>query len=112
MQVLASRLGAVISVAVIGVSLGMIGPVSPAQAVAGAPATSAAPADGGCYPIDFTWVCVDSGGTGGSPGSGGSATYTCTYTKASEAVLQRTGTGPPAVGAQGGMMTSPGSNNG
>jgi hypothetical protein len=112
MQVLASRLGAVISVAVIGVSLAMIGPASPAQAVAGAPATSAAPADGGCYPIDFTWVCVDSGGTGGSPGSGGSATYTCTYTKASEAVLQRTGTGPPAAGYQWDIMTCPGSDNG
>src|SRR5260370_31576102 len=64
---------------------------------------------GGCYPIDFTWICVSGGGSPGRPGSGGSATYTCTYTKASPALLQRTGTGPPQPGYQWDIMTCPGS---
>ncbi len=111
MRVLASRLGPVLAVAVLALGLATIGPASQAQAVTGAPSAAAAPADGGCYPIDFTWVCVDSGGAPGSPGSGGSAKYTCTYTKASQAVLQRTGTGPPAPGYQWDIMTCPGSGN-
>ena len=77
-----------------------------------AQAARAASGGGGCYPIDFTWICVDQGGSGGSPGSGGSAKYTCTYTKASPAVLQRTGTGPPQPGYQWDIMTCPGSNQG
>jgi|HubBroStandDraft_1064217.scaffolds.fasta_scaffold03305_6 hypothetical protein len=89
---------------------------APAQAVSAAPAVlaaSAGPADsGGCYPIDFTWICINSGGSPGSPGSGGSATYTCTYTPASPAVLQRTGTGPPPAGYQWDIMTCPGSAGG
>lgn len=77
-----------------------------------APAVSAASqSGGGCYPIDFTWICVDQSGSGGSPGSGGSAKYTCTYTKASPAVLERTGTGPPQPGYQWDIMTCPGSNS-
>lgn len=68
---------------------------------------------GGCYPIDFTWICIDQSGSPGSPGSGGgSAKYTCTYTKASPAVLQRTGTGPPQPGYQWDIMTCPGSSQG
>ena len=81
----------------------------PAQAVPSAPQSGGS----GCYPIDFTWICVDQSGSSGSPGSGGhSAKYTCTYTKASPAVLQRTGTGPPQPGYQWDIMTCPGSNQG
>ena len=88
----------------------------PAQAAPAAPAAPTAPAaaqsgSGGCYPIDFTWICVDQSGSGGSPGSQGSAKYTCTYTKASPAVLQRTGTGPPQPGYQWDIMTCPGSSS-
>jgi hypothetical protein len=65
-------------------------------------------ADGGaCYPVDYTWICVYSGGTGGKPGSGGSATYACTYVKAGPGILQRTGTGPPQPGYQWDIMTCP-----
>ncbi len=71
-------------------------------------AQAASPAGGGCYPIDFTWICVDSGGSPGSPGSGGTSKVTCTYTKASEAILERTGTGPAAPGYQWDIMTCPG----
>lgn len=78
----------------------------PAQAV---PAGSQSGGGSGCYPIDFTWICIDQSASGGSPGSGGSAKYTCTYTKASPAVLQRTGTGPPQPGYQWDIMTCPGS---
>jgi hypothetical protein len=75
------------------------------------PAASAA--GGGCYPIDFTWICVDSGGGPGSPGTGGgSSKVTCTYAKASPAELQRTGTGPPNSGYQWDIMTCPGSAGG
>lgn len=78
-----------------------------------APVARAAPAGGGgCYPIDFTWICVDQGGVPGSPGSGGSAKVTCTYTKASPGILERTGTGPPAPGFQWDIMTCPGSAGG
>jgi len=82
----------------------------PAQAVRAMPAASSS--GGGCYPIDFTWICIDQGGSGGSPGAGGSAKYPCTYTKASPAELQRTGTGPPQPGYQWDIMTCPGSNQG
>jgi hypothetical protein len=88
-------------------------PAAAAQAARAVPAAPAASqSGGGCYPIDFTWICVDQSGSGGSPGSGGSAKYTCTYTKASQAVLQRTGTGPPQPGYQWDIMTCPGSNQG
>lgn len=80
--------------------------------VEAASAASQSGGGSGCYPIDFTWICVDQSGSGGSPGSGGSAKYTCTYTKASQAVLQRTGTGPPQPGYQWDIMTCPGSNQG
>lgn len=73
---------------------------------------AASPDSGGCFPIDFTWICIDQGGLPGSPGSGGSAKITCTYTKASQAILQRTGTGPPAKGYQWDIMTCPGSAGG
>ncbi len=77
-------------------------------------AAPAAPAGGGgCYPIDFTWICLDTGGAPGTPGSGGgSAKYTCSYTPASPAVLERTGTGPPQPGYQWDIMTCPGSDQG
>jgi len=82
-------------------------------AVSAAPAAPAAPAGGGgCYPIDFTWICIDTGGSPGSPGTGGSSTVTCTYSPASPAVLQRTGTGPAAPGYQWDIMTCPGSAGG
>ncbi len=63
----------------------------------------AAPAGGGdCYPVNFTWICVYNGGSGGGPGSGGGkSSVTCTYTKAPPGVLQRTGTGPPAPATSG-----------
>jgi hypothetical protein len=77
------------------------------------PAGQATPADGGCYPIDNTWICINQGGSGGSGGSGGgSSKYTCTYTPASPAVLQRAGVGPPAPGYEWDIMTCPGANNG
>jgi hypothetical protein len=74
----------------------------------------AAPSGGGdCYPVNFTWICVYSGGHGGGPGSGGgSSSVTCTYTKAPPGILQRTGTGPPAPGYQWDIMTCPGANPG
>jgi hypothetical protein len=96
-------LARVLAVAAIILALGQF----PAHAV---PASSSS--GGGCYPIDFTWICIDQGGSGGNPGSGGSAKYTCTYTKASPAVLQRTGTGPPQPGYQWDIMTCPGSAQG
>lgn len=69
----------------------------------------AAPSGGGCYPVGLTWICVNSGSGGGSPGSGGgSSKVTCTYTKAPPGVLERTGTGPPAPGYQWDIMTCPG----
>jgi hypothetical protein len=89
----------------------------PAQAAQAARADPAVPAasqagTGACFPIDFTWICINQSGSGGSPGSGGSAKYTCTYTKASQAVLQHTGTGPPQPGYQWDIMTCPGSSQG
>jgi len=76
----------------------------------------AAPAGGGggnCYPVNFTWICVYSGGAGGGSGSGGgSGTVTCTYTKASPGVLQRAGIGPAPPGYQWDIMTCPGSPQG
>lgn len=100
---------------VVGTMLAALGlfPVSAAMAtpaVTSVPA--AAPSGGGCFPIGFTWICINQSGSPGSPGSGGSAKVTCTYTKASPAVLQRTGTGPPQHGYQWDIMTCPGSNQG
>jgi hypothetical protein len=81
--------------------------MSPGRALA-APSGS-----GGCYPVNFTWICVYSGGHGGGPGSGGgSSSVTCTYTKAPPGILQRTGTGPPNPGYQWDIMTCPGANPG
>jgi hypothetical protein len=102
------------------------GPALAAQSARAWPAAQAAPAaraapdayfapaaGGGCYPINLTWICVDSGGGGGSPGSGGgSSKVSCSYTKASPAELQRTGTGPPNPGYQWDIMTCPGSAGG
>lgn len=79
----------------------------PAQA-----ASAGSSAGGGCYPIDFTWICVSNSGSPGGSGSGGSAKYTCSYTKASQALLQRAGVGPPQPGYQWDIMTCPGSANG
>jgi hypothetical protein len=73
---------------------------------------TAAPASGGCYPIDFTWICISGSNSPGSPGSGGSAKYTCTFAKASQGLLQRAGVGPPPHGYQWDIMTCPGSSNG
>lgn len=78
-------------------------------AAARAPALAASAGSGTCYPIGYTWICIYSGGGPGSGGSGGSATYTCTYTPASPGVLARTGTGPPAPGYQWDIMSCPGS---
>src|SRR5271166_5813259 len=73
---------------------------------------SAASGSGDCFPVGLTWICLYNGNGPGSPGSGGSAKYTCTYTPASQAILQRTGTGPPQPGYQWDIMTCPGSNQG
>ncbi|HET7014777.1 MAG TPA: hypothetical protein VFI65_12750 [Streptosporangiaceae bacterium] len=137
MQVLVGKIIAVggLTAAILGAVLSGPGPALTAQAaparpaapaVPAAPAAYAAPAaraapdvpaapaaGGGCYPVDFTWICVDSGGSGGSPGTGGgSSKISCTYTKASPAELQRTGTGPPNPGFQWDIMTCPGSAGG
>ncbi|HEX6931566.1 MAG TPA: hypothetical protein VF162_05455 [Streptosporangiaceae bacterium] len=96
----------------------VLGAVLAAASVLAAAPAHAAPAGGGrgggnCYPVNFTWICVYSGGTGGSPGSGGgSGSVTCTYTKASPGVLQRAGIGPPPPGYQWDIMTCPGSPQG
>ena len=100
---------------VVGVTLALgQAPAMPGQAARAVPAVPAASQGGagGCFPVDFTWICIDQSGSGGSPGSGGSAKYTCTYAKASQAVLQHTGTGPPQPGYQWDIMTCPGSNQG
>lgn len=84
-----------------------------APVASAAPAAPAAAAGGGCYPIDFTWICIDTGGSPGGGGSGGGTSkVTCTYTPASPAELQRTGTGPPAPGYQWDIMSCPGSAGG
>ena len=84
--------------------------------VAGAPgrALAAPSGSGGCYPVNFTWICVYNGGSGGGPGSGGggNSSVTCSYAKAPPGVLQRTGTGPPAPGYQWDIMTCPGATPG
>jgi hypothetical protein len=105
-------LARILAVAAIVLSLGQFpaGAVSVGRAERAVPAASSS--GGECYPIDFTWICIDQGGSPGSPGSGGSTKYTCTYTKASPAVLQRTGTGPPQPGYQWDIMTCPGSAQG
>jgi len=92
-------------------ALGQIPAVPVALAAPAAPAASQ-PSVSECFPIDFTWICINQSGSGGSPGSGGSAKYTCTFTKASPAVLQHTGTGPPQPGYQWDIMTCPGSSQG
>jgi len=84
----------------------------PALPVALAAPAASQPSVSECFPIDFTWICINQSGSGGSPGSGGSAKYTCTFTKASPAVLQHTGTGPPQPGYQWDIMTCPGSSQG
>ena len=92
---------------VLAVVMGLAGALSaPGRALA------APGGGGGCYPVNFTWICVYSGGHGGSPGTGGSSTVTCTYVKAPPGVLQRTGTGPPARGYQWDIMTCPGASQG
>jgi hypothetical protein len=101
------------AVAVIAFALGASG--GQAQAVPSAPAgysVQSPASSGGCFPIDYTWICLDQSGSPGSPGSGGSSKYSCTYTQASPAVLQRAGVGPPAAGYQWDIMTCPGSNGG
>jgi len=83
----------------------LLGPASIARAVSAG--------GGSCYPVNLTWICVYSGGSGGGPGSGNtSSTIICTYTKASPDVLRRTGTGPPAPGYQWDIMTCPSSRRG
>ncbi len=94
---------AVVVAALAAMATGMPGPGS----ALASPAMSAN--GGGCYPVDYTWICVYSGGSGGKPGSHGTAKYTCTYTKASAGILERTGTGPPQPGYQWDIMTCPGS---
>jgi hypothetical protein len=76
----------------------------PARAQAAAPVSSG----GGCYTFDNTWVCVYSGGTGGRTGSPESSAYTCTYTPASETILQQIGAGPPDPGYRWDLMVCPG----
>jgi len=67
---------------------------------------------GSCYPVGTTWICVYSSSSGGSPGSSGSAKYTCTFIKAPASILQREGVGPPPPGYQWDIMTCPGPNPG
>ncbi|HVB46422.1 MAG TPA: hypothetical protein VNF47_27445 [Streptosporangiaceae bacterium] len=113
----------ILNPAVLAVALAAGALASLAAAIAGPAAVTAAASaarlaagggggSGGCYPIGYTWICVYSGGGPGSGGSGGSATYTCTYAPASQGVLQRTGTGPPQPGYQWDIMTCPGANPG
>ena len=75
----------------------------------GAPAL-ASPGSGGsgCYTIDNTWICVYSGGQGGGQGSGSSGTVRCTYSPASQVILQQIGAGKPDPGYQWDIMTCPG----
>jgi hypothetical protein len=80
----------------------------PARAQASIPASSG----GGCYTFDTTWVCVYSGSTPGTTGSPGSSTYACTYTPASETILQEIGAGPPDPGYQWDLMICPGPRTG
>jgi hypothetical protein len=98
-----------------GLGLVLIAPAALLAALA-APVISAwaAPAgSGGCYPVNFTWICVYSRGGGGGSGSGSaSSSVTCTYVKAPPGVLERTGIGPPAPGYQWDIMTCPGANPG
>ena len=106
MQVLIKAVKAATLAVVLAAAMALAGTLTaPSRALA-------APSGGGCYPVGFTWICVHSGGHGGSPGSGGSSSVTCTYTKAPPGVLQRTGTGPPAKGYQWDIMTCPGANPG
>jgi hypothetical protein len=72
-------------------------------------ASAASPTGAGCYPIDLTWICISGSSSAGSPGSGASHTYTCTFAKASRAVLEQTDIGPPLPGYQWDIMTCPGS---
>ncbi len=109
MQLLARKFAAALAWPALAIALVCCGTPA-AHAALAVPAVPAS--GGGCYPIDFTWICIDSGGNPGSPGSGGSSKVTCTYTPASPAVLQRTGTGPPAPGYQWDIMTCPGSAGG
>ena len=93
---------AAIALAAIAVALACV-------AAAAAPARASNSAGGGgCYQVDNTWICVYSGGNGGSPGSGGSSTVTCTYSPASEVLLQEIGAGKPDPGYQWDIMTCPG----
>ena len=103
MQVLNKAIRAATLAVVLAAAMALAGTLTaPARALA------APSGGGGCYPVGFTWICIHSGGNGGSPGSGGSSSVTCTYTKAPPGVLQRTGTGPPAKGYQWDIMTCPG----
>jgi len=77
-----------------------------------APAATARAGSGGCYPIDFTWICIYGSGGPGGPGSSGSTTVTCTYTKAPTRILQLSGVGPPNPGFRWDIMTCPGQSPG
>jgi len=88
-------------------ALAATSPELPARGSPAAPSGS-----GDCFPVGLTWICLYNGNGPGGPGSGGSAKYTCTYTPVSQAILQRTGTGPPQPGYQWDIMTCPGSNPG
>jgi hypothetical protein len=91
------------------VTLPALRPV-PAQASPASPASRAVPAtpaSGSCYPVAYTWVCVNSGSNPGSPGKAGSAKYACTFTKAGQGIIQRTGIGPPEPGYQWDIMSCP-----
>jgi hypothetical protein len=84
-----------------------------ALAASASPARAASAGGGSCYPVNFTWICVYSGGGGGGSGSGGGlSSVTCTYVMAPPGVLERTGTGPPAPGYRWDLMTCPGANFG
>jgi hypothetical protein len=78
----------------------------------GQQAGRAGSAQGNCYPVGLTWVCVYNNGGPGSGGSGGSGTSNCTYVQASAAVIAAAGVGPPNPGYQWDIMTCPGQNPG
>jgi hypothetical protein len=103
MHKLVGRLGVVICAMAMAGSL-LVGGTARA---ASAPTSTG----GGCYPIDLTWICISGSSNPGNPGSGDAQTYTCTYAKASRAVLQRAGVGPPQSGYQWDIMTCLGSDD-
>ncbi len=94
-----------------GLALALIAPavLLAALAAPASPARAAPAGSGSCYPVNFTWICVYSGGGGGGSGT---SSITCTFVKAPPAMLKRAGTGPPAPGYRWDIMTCPGVHGG